>query len=102
MFHPDNLIHFRDRYKYGGHTCIRLLTTNGEPYATLSLNIPEAKRELGEFFVRNFDENEGLDQLSRYGGAFEDTGKTQHIGWCTVPVWRLSPDYKDVHTRVSK
>jgi hypothetical protein len=83
----------KEKYKYGGHTCIRLLTTNGEPYTTLSLNIPEAKRKKGEFFVRNYDENEGLDDLRRYGGAFEDTGKKLNIGWCTVPVWRLAPNH---------
>lgn len=103
MFHPDNLFYMKDKYKYGGHLCIRLLTSNGKPYATLSLNIPEAIREPNEFFVRNYDENKGLDQLTRYGGAFEDTGKTLNIGWCTVPVWRLkTPETSPVMFKVIK
>lgn len=92
MFHPKNLTVSKDKYKYGGHLCIRLLH-EGEPYATLSLNIPEEPRLKGEFIVKNYSENKGLDDLSLYNGMFEDTGKTCFAGFCTVPIWRLTPDH---------
>ena len=94
MNHPDNLLVHTSRYKYGNHLRIELVTPKGESYAVLSLNIPEHPRGKHEFIVKNYSENEGLDQLSRYGGLFEDTGKTVFIGWGHCPIWRMvkTPD----------
>ena len=61
-----------------------------EPYATLSCNIDEVPLEEGEFIVKNYSENTGLDQLSRYPeSGFVDTGKIVRIGMNVFPVWRL-------------
>lgn len=89
MNHPTDLTVFKDKYKYGGHLCIRLLHQT-EFYATLSCNVPEAKLAKGEFIVKNYSENEGLDDLTLYKGMFEDTGRTFFVGYTTCPIWRLT------------
>lgn len=72
-----------------GRIAVQLIE-NGEPYATVSVNVPEAPIGDDEFFVKNYSENEGLlEELLRVGlleftGRFVDAG-----GLGSLPVFRL-------------
>lgn len=81
-------------YRSSGRVAIQLWTDGDypEPYATLSANVDEIPLEEGEFIVKNWSENTGLDQLSRYPeSGFVDTGKRVDVSEFVknVPVWRL-------------
>jgi hypothetical protein len=58
------------RYQ-GGHNCIRLQSFNGEPYATASINDPEADLKAGEVIIKNYSENEGVLEALEEAGIVE-------------------------------
>jgi hypothetical protein len=91
-WHPDAIKIVFDKYanRKPPRICVKLQALNGEPYGILSVNVPDVDNiELDEFVVKNYSENTGLDDLSRYGGRFEDTGKRVKVGFATCPVWRV-------------
>ena len=70
------------------------LTEHGEPFATVSVNIPEVPLARDEFFVKVYSENEGLlDELLRVG-AIHFTGRRLQTHLGPTPVYRLP-----AHTR---
>jgi len=58
---------FFEKYK-SGHTCIKLQTKDGEPYATATINDPDADLLDNEVIIKNYSENEGILE------ALEDAG----------------------------
>jgi len=51
------------KYGHGGNLGVQLFTDDGEPYATVSVNMPRHTSEPleeDEFYVKNWGENEGL------------------------------------------
>jgi hypothetical protein len=51
-----------------GHTCIKLRTLNGSPYATATINDPDADLLENEVIIKNYSENEGiLESLEEAG-----------------------------------
>lgn len=63
-----------------------------EPFATLSVNIPDQISLLGpdEFFFKNYSENEAVFKAFVDAGYVELSGKVAHTGYVTVPVCKLT------------
>jgi len=62
-----------------------------EPVATLTCNLPQYPLAPGEFFVKDYSENEGAaDWLVRQGIA-EATGESRSSGFVSIPVMRFTP-----------
>ena len=60
------------------------------PYATLTTNMIHESLEDGEFFVKDWTENEEIAaHILEFAGLFEDTGKTVPSGHVEVPIWRF-------------
>ena len=60
----------------------------GEPYGTLSKNVPGAPLAEGEVLVKTYSENEPFRQPLLDSGLFEDTGKRILSGFIELEVWR--------------
>ena len=65
-------------YRHGGRLAVELVHEDGEPVATLSVNMPECAHLLGqhEFFAKTWSENEEIVEDALASGIFRDTGRT--------------------------
>lgn len=62
----------------------------GEPFGTVSTNLPNEHIELNEFCVKNYSENAWVPQLLNLLPDFlEDTGAVAFSGHAAIPVWRI-------------
>lgn len=75
-----------DRYRDNGRLAVFLLE-NGEPFATLSVNLPGEALAADEFAVKTYSENEGLYEALLAANAIEITGRT--VSHLRLPVCRL-------------
>jgi hypothetical protein len=76
-------------YWYGG-IAIKLHAQDGEPFLTLTTNLPETPTlPPGEFAVKVWSENEPHIADILAAGLFEDTGKRIPTGFVEAHVWRL-------------
>lgn len=76
-------------YSHGGATAVVLECENGEPLATLSVNVEGAKLGEGEFLAKTWSENEEIAKAALDSGLFEDTGRRVPTGWVEAQVWRF-------------
>jgi hypothetical protein len=84
-----NLRAIRRTYS-NGRLAIALLMSNGEPYATLSVNIPDAPEPPeGHFYAKTWSENEHIRVPALESGLFEDSGMRLPIGFVEAEVWKL-------------
>jgi len=56
-----------------GHICIKLRTIHGAPYATATINDPDADLLENEVIIKNYSENEGVLE------ALEEAGIVQPV-----------------------
>ena len=65
-------------YRHDGRLAVELVHEDGEPVATLSVNMPESAHLLGEgeFFAKTWSENEEIAEDALASGIFRDTGRT--------------------------
>jgi len=82
------------RYAKGGRLAI-MLVEQGEPIATLSVNVPDVELEPLEFVVKGYSENQELPEAALTSGLFEQTGRTVMVGFEPCEVWRLKPGVLD-------
>jgi hypothetical protein len=80
---------FEFRYKVGYANGLLLLNAMGEPYATLTINMPDERVGKDEFIIKNYSENEDLALSMFFRGIFIDTGRRIPTGFVIVPVWKL-------------
>ena len=59
----------------------------GEPYATITVNMPEIPLENEEFIVKTWSENEPITNFLRNSEFFVDTGK--RVGFQRAEVWKI-------------
>lgn len=76
-------------YQHGGATAVLLECENGEPLATLSVNLEGVKLGEGEFLAKTWSENEEIAKAALDSGLFEDTGRRVPTGWVEAQVWRF-------------
>jgi hypothetical protein len=88
---PWNLILFATRYHQNDRIAIVAQTSEGEPYATISVNIPHANLEEDEFCVQDWNQpDKFLNALLRLDTFEKVEGKTAGSGFVTAPVWRIT------------
>lgn len=74
-----------DRYVHGG-LAVELYCEDGEPYATVSINVPGVPLPADEFVFKTYSENEGLLEAMLAAGVVELAGRDTDLG----PVCRLT------------
>lgn len=86
----QNLVVRRARYTDGA-LALRIESPTGEPWGTISVNMPEsASLSANEFCAKFWNENEAFREPALACGAFEDTGRRiQASPWVAAEVWRL-------------
>lgn len=62
---------------------------SGEPFCVLTVNIPEAELEEGEFIVKSYSENEPIAKVLRNSTHFMDTGRRIKTGFVSAEIWRF-------------
>ena len=73
-----------------GRLAIQLETFDGEPWAVLSVNLPDAPAPpKGHFYAKTWSENEVIRAAALRSGLFEDTGQRIPTGWVLAELWRL-------------
>ena len=77
------------RYK-NGRPAIHLVSLQGEPVATATVNLPEVELFDGEVLVKDYSENAGIKQLLIDAGILEETGKQVVWGYSIFPICRLT------------
>lgn len=83
-----------DTYANNDTMAVELVTTMGEPYATVSTNLPESE-DLpdGEFFLKDWSENEPIAKALIDMGAIIPTGKSASSGFVTAKSYKINPEY---------
>lgn len=85
-----NLCVFDVRCYENGRPALRLLSAlDGEPFGTLTVNIPEASVLSGEIIVKTWSENEAMAAAALASGLFRDTGRRIHTGFVQAQVWEV-------------
>jgi hypothetical protein len=74
-----------DHYLHGGRLAVQLLCEDGEPFATVSVNVDGVRLATDEFVFKTYSENEGLLEVMLAAGFVELTGQCAEIG----PICRL-------------
>ena len=77
-------------------------TQTGEPWATLTVNLPDVELDEGEFFVKAWSENKDTARaLMEQTDLFVDTFKTVPTGFVEAEVWKFNNpktlDFMDVY-----
>jgi hypothetical protein len=75
---------------HNGQTAIELETTDGEPWLTATVAVPQTI-PAGCVAVKDWSESEGIPDVLTDGGLIEG-GPVQHVrsGFVDVPVYRLT------------
>lgn len=83
---------FRTKYA-DGNLAVTIHTAGGEPYAKLSVNLPEIANMLepDQFFVKTWSENEAIVKVMRELEIFKPTGREVEVSqWCTSEIWQIN------------
>lgn len=82
---------FIGKYSIGGALAIQLMDTMGDPYITLTVNLPTFNNMLAddEVFIKNWTENEEIAKSLLAQGLFLDTCKSVATGYALAPVWKI-------------
>jgi hypothetical protein len=76
-----------DHYAHGGGLAVELYCEDGEPYATVSINVPGVPLSADEFVFKTYSENEGLLEAMLDAGVVELAGRSVGL----EPICRLRP-----------
>lgn len=74
-------LHFAYTQYGNGRLAIQLFTDEGEPYATLSTNIPEVGLGKNQFFMKDWSENAPVAAAACALGVFRDCGHSVVTGF---------------------
>jgi hypothetical protein len=76
--------------QYGSsRIAILLQEQDGEPFGTLTVNLPDEEIEDGEIIVKTWSGNEPLADAAMKSGLFSDTGKRLKTGFVEAQIWRI-------------
>lgn len=79
-------------YASGRGVVLDIVDSHGEEFMRLTVNIPQAQLDPGEFAVKVWSENEPFIADILASGLFEDTGKRIPTGLVEAHVWRFTPE----------
>ena len=83
-----------DIYQNNNALAVQLVTVDGEPYATISTNLPEsASLSPTEFFLKDWSENEPIADALIQKGIIKPTGKQASSGFVTAKSYTVVSDY---------
>jgi len=83
-------VHFEtSHYLQGDRITILIKNDDGEPFATLTVNIPESVLAENEVIIKNWSENKAVARVAYATGVFEDTGRTVSTGHVSAPIWKI-------------
>jgi len=81
-------------YRNNGAMAVQLYTNDNEPYCTLSTNLPESLNlPNGEFFVKDWSENEEIVNQLRKNGIIIPTNNVVRSGFVNVGSYKINPKY---------
>ena len=76
-----------------GYNAIRLVDDkDGDTVAIASVNIPDLQPD--EVGIKNYSENEGVYDVLLNAGIITPSHREVQQGWITIPVCKLTNDYK--------
>ena len=96
---PDGIVTFMDwkcnpkaaRYTNGGRRALALYdVVDGEPVATVTVNLPEDSCDEDEIFVKDYSENTGMVTALLDAKLVERPHRYVRSGFVSVPVCRLN------------
>src|SRR5512137_3128851 len=79
----------KGQYINTGRDAIMLQKKNGEPFAVLSVNMPDILLEEGEICIKTWSENAEIAAFMKTTSLFEDTGKRFETGFVIGQIWKL-------------
>jgi hypothetical protein len=80
----------RSAYENGGRIALFLIDAeDGEPVSTCTVNLPAEPLGIGEVFIKDYSENEGMAEFLVKEGVVELTGRVVVSGYVKIPVGRL-------------
>lgn len=71
-----------------GATALHLVAADGEPWGTLTVNMPGTELAADELLVKTWGENEAMREPALHTGLFVDTGRRVTSGFVEAEVWR--------------
>lgn len=80
----------KTKYAQGGAICLRLVSTENEPIATATVNVPEYKVRSGYLLIKNYSENQGILDALVEAGIVTPTGVTIPVGYCQAELCKLN------------
>ena len=83
-----NVALLRESYTNNRMAIPAIISDNGEPFAILSVNIPDIMLQENEVIIKNWSENETLAAAAMASGCFVDTGKRIRTGFVEAPIWK--------------
>jgi len=73
-----------------GRVAVQLVDAKtSEPFATLTVNIPQATVSDNEIIVKTWTENEPVARAAFESGLFHDTGKRIPTGFSQAQIWKV-------------
>ena len=73
-----------------GRVAVQLVDAKtSEPFATLTVNIPQATVSDKEIIVKTWTENEPVARAALESGLFQDTGKRIPTGFSQAQIWKV-------------
>lgn len=88
----QEMVVYVNHYATEGHPMAVIIESSlGEPYAALSVNIPEASPRLkpGQFFAKTWSENAMIAIAALASGIFVDTGLRIPTGFVEAHLWEI-------------
>lgn len=95
LWGEDDELHFEfDNYNNNNALAVELVSSDGEPYAMVSVNVPEsAELASDEFFLKDWSENEPVAKALVDMGAIIPTGKRTSSGFIVAKSYKIAPEY---------
>ena len=78
------------RYRDNHRPAIALITRDGMPLCTASVNVPEVPLKKNEVLIKDYSENAGVLKALVDAGIVEYTGTCAPIGHARIPIARLT------------
>lgn len=78
------------RYTKGNRLALTLVSEDGSPWGTLTVNLPDAPLADDEILVKTWSENAFYREPALNSGLFVDTGRRVPTGLALAEVWRYT------------
>jgi len=80
----------KEHYEHGGGVCLRLVSTEGEPIATATVNVPESNIPQDFVLIKNYSENQGILEILAQANIVTPTPIKVTVGYCQADLCQLN------------